>query len=527
MMQKHGKGAEKTRSCTLKERLYDRRYWLALLLVVLFGIYLNLAFFYGPSWINGSDNYFYMQEANLLAHGHAGQFNCNIVDCVKYIIFAGIAPFIALLGYTPFAASLFGILCFCLTIVVIYVIGTLLHSRLAGLLSGFLYSVFPLVLSQSSNVGDDIPMVLLVSVSVLLVLLALNNERHGRRYLFLAGFVSAINILTVSEAAIGLLLVFTLVVFVVLPRKEKNRDSAKVFGAYLVGLFLAFLVIAMICVYETGMPFGVLAVYSQNYNAFNGPPAFSSYLNDLFPHGPTSIQDGLVYGYFGYAFVIAALYLIATRFRKAAVLGYWFAFSFLYISFGSQSLARYVYMIYAGPRYGLVLVPAMVLIIGIGLARLIDNYKKGSAGRRLAVYLFVALVLFVLVVSSIRNIIDINYSQLYSTEPLLQFGKYLNALPSGASIYGPGDMPWFAYVNQSRHVVEIGYVKNETTCADIRHAFNLTPGSYLIGNVVDYGSCSLMPVFSPQNVYWLDNYTLFRGWGLNFYSYKIYRYTPA
>ena len=158
---------KKTKKDALTEWLCNHRYELILITVIAFGVYLNLAFFYGPSWINGSDNYLYTSFAYSLVNGHS--VACNIVDCVSYTVIAGTAIFFALFGYSIFVSSFFGIFCYVLTIIVIYLIGKRVYSKKAGLISGFLYSIFPLVLSQSSNVGDDIPMVLLISLSVYLI----------------------------------------------------------------------------------------------------------------------------------------------------------------------------------------------------------------------------------------------------------------------------------------------------------------------------------------------------------------------
>ena len=308
---------------------------------------------------------------------------------------------------------------------------------------------------------------------------------------------------------------------------RKDKKLAYGTGFYILGVLLAFLIVALIGMFVTNNPFYVINIYTKNYQTFNMTPAFMNYINDLFNPAMWKSFDGLAFGYFGYVFLGTALYLTCSKFKKGAIVGYWFLFSLLYLGLGSQSINRYNPVIYVGPRYALIFVPAMVLIIGIGMAKLVDEVKRRKMATKLLVYVPVAVVVILLVVSSVKNIIYINYSQLYATEPLLQFGQYLNTLPSNSTIFGPSDIPWNSYINQSRHVVILGYSFDENTCKNVTSQFKLTSGSFFVGNVTDYVSCALQPVYTPTEVYRLRNYTLFKNWGVNFYSYKIYEYDPS
>jgi asparagine N-glycosylation enzyme membrane subunit Stt3 len=508
-----------------KEWVCKHKYGLVLVLVLALGVYLNLAFFYGPSWINGSDNYIYTSQAYTFSKGQFGSLNCKIVDCVNYIVVAGVGLFFMAFGYGVFIASLFGILCFSLTVIVIYLIGKELYKPGAGLLAAFFYSIFPLVLSQSSNVGDDIPMALLVTVSVFLVILALKKEKNQKLLFFLAGFTSAINFLSVSEAIIGLFLIATFLIATLCIKR--NKPVALGLGSFILGVLLALLIIALIGVYEVNNPLYVVSVYTQNYNGFSEHPAFSSYVGDLFQNAANKTFDTVAFGYFGYALIICSAYLIITKFRKGIILGYWFVFSFLYLGFGSQSIHKYIPVMYVGPRYAMIFVPAICLIAGIALAKMLSDAKKKRLRVKMPAYAFVCGIIMLLGVSSLINIADINYSQLSSTLPLIQFGQYLNGLPYNSTVFGPSDIPWSTYVNHSKRIVVSGYSSSENTCGGVTGQFGLTPGSFLVGNVADYGSCSLKLVYTPREAYWLENYTLFKNWGTSFYSYQIYEYDPS
>ncbi len=508
------------------ELLYANRYKLVLFAILVFGAYLNLAFFYGPSWMNGSDNYIYTSQAYLLSQGHANLLNCGIVDCVNYIVVAGIASSFALFGYSVLSASFFGIACYALTLVLIYLIAKRLYSSKAGLLAAFFYSIFPLVLSQSSNVGDDIPMVLLVTAAVYLVILALQNKEKRSKYLLLAGFVSAINILSVSEAVIGLFFIASFIILIAIVKMDKK--IVRSFAFYIIGVIIAFAVIAAIGMYETGSPIYVLHVYNANYNTFTEAPAFQAYVNNLMPpfKDPNTFNT-IAYGYLGYLFIACGIYFLAIRFKKVSILGYWFVFSFLYLGFGTQSITRYIPIMYVGPRYALIFVPAMVLIIGIALAHMIDKGKTLPITQKALLACGLTVVVVFISVSSVMDVVNIQYSQLYASEPLIQIGHYLNALPSNTMMYGPVDIPWSVYLyNQSRPMAAVGYGSYQTSCSEVTNSFALPPGAIVIGNISDHSSCNLNAVYTPTTPDWLNKYTLFQNWGTSFYGYNVYGYNP-
>lgn len=509
-----------------KSLILENKYKIILLAILILGIYSNFAFFYGPSWINGSDNYLYTAKALIFSQGNFKNLNCQIVDCTNYIVIGGIGLFFAAFGYGLFTASLFGVLCFLLTIIVIYLIGKELHSPLAGLISAFFYSIFPLVLSQSSNVGDDISLVFFISLSVLFLIYALKPEKIKKRYFFLSGFFAAINILSVSEAAIGIFFTFTFLVILLLLKRDKKTMMGT--GAYIIGIILAISIIALIGIYETGSPTYVISVYTVNFNTIytHNPLPLFSYINTFFAHMPLKNLDRLGYAYFGYAFVISALYLIVTKYKKAVIAGYWFAFSFLYLSFGSETFKTYSPVQYMA-RFSIIIVPATVLIIGIALAHLIQKERKHKKGLIIA-YFVVGIAILILTISSLENVIYIGYSQLYATEPLLQIGKYLNNLPANTMILGPVDIPWSAYLkNQSRSIQNVGYGTSQQNCSGITNTFKLTSGDYLVGNVTNYSNCSLEIAYVPSAPDGLKKYTAFVPWGPNFYYYKVYKVVNA
>lgn len=503
------------------ELLYAERYRIALVSILLFGFCLNLLYFYGPSWINGTDSYSYLTQAEYLAHGHY-YYGCETVDCVNYLLIAGLAAFIYVFGYGMFAVSLFGITCYLLTILVLYLMGRELHSRAAGLLAGFFYSIFPLVLSQSSNVGDMVPMAFLFSLSMYVFILAVKGKKVKPAYLLAAGFLSMINFLNVSEAIIGVFIISSaLLALTILDRKKYGIASL---GYYIAGAAAAAVIILLIGVLSGHGPLFVFTVYAQNYAQFNVRPAFSTYIYNIFRIRSTDPLGNIAFGYLGYAFLLSSIYLVYRGFRKGALIWYWFAFSLLYLGYGTMSLTHYEPVLYDGPRFFLIAAPAMALIIGIGLAELIRSAARPGMSYRVAVSAFIAAAIIALVWTSMSAIAYIGYSQLAGTEPLIQIGNYINGLPSNAVIYGPNDVPWQFYLNGTHTYLSEWYSSQQGTCSGLMNTFKLQEGAYVVGNITDSSACGLTKVYSPTPVQWLQGYNLFSDWGTNFSDFNVYEY---
>ncbi len=504
-----------------------------LFLILTSGAFLSLAFFYGPSWINGSDNYIYTWEAHMFSQGNFQPLNLTLGDNVKLLLIGGITIFFSLFGYSLFTASLFGVLCFLLTIIVVYLMGKELHSETAGMFSAFLYSIFPLVLVESSNVGDDIPMAFLVALSILLVIKGLKSAKRRSTLLFAAGFVSLINVLIVPEALIGSFFIFGYLCADAIVKRGKQRIFPIFnFGS---GAALALLVIFMMGFLISGNPLHIIDAYSSNFNSYQGTsPAFSAYYSSLFSNdlftfagNPAGFLrntgfNALAYGFFGIALALSMLYLLL-NYRKAAIVpAAWFIFMLFYMGFGTMSITTYIPLILM-IRYTVIFVPAIVLLIGIALA---DAIKTAGAKERLITCVLVAASLVVLAVSSVVITGYLNYSQYKTSLPLIEIGGYINNLPSNTYINGPADVPWIVYVSQN-NTHPIGYIMSENTCKNVTALFNLKPGSYLIGNLTDPSSCNMTEVFQPSPQGWLSNYTTFDDIGLNFYIVNIYKYQPS
>ncbi len=373
---------------------------LALAAILAFAFVLASYYHTGPSALSGSDNFIYTFSAGQLSHGNFGSLPCCGEDNIKYMLYAGQALFYnGVFGYTPLTASLFGLVCLLLTMVLLYLIGRKLHSERAGLIAALLYALIPMVAIESSGAGDDIPMVFFVTLSVLLVLYAVTATHrtskriamHQKRvaYLMAAGFTAMINFLIVPEAAIGLMVVATLVGFAVFT----GRTTGQGVTAFVIGIALALITILALSQQVGGSPTYLFYNVAGSFNVTNTHQSFTEYMQMLFPFNliqkveqtrPQDASLALIEGYFsmqtasyqqlefgiiGYVFAITAAYLLTVREKRAALPAFWFAFTFLYLSFGTQSIARYV-PLFTVPRFLVLLSPAIALIIAIALAEI-------------------------------------------------------------------------------------------------------------------------------------------------------------
>ena len=298
--------------------------------------------------------------------------------------------------------------------------------------------------------------------------------------------------------------------------------------SYFAGVGIALIIIAGIGLYEANSPLFVFNVYSHNYNTYFAmlKPAIGNYVSDILQSNPdlTSSLDNVAFGWIGYAMLICGLYLVAVRFARGVILALWFAIPFIYLGLGSISLTKYIPVFYIGPRYALAFAPAVVLIVGIAFAKLIETAMREGKSSKAVICIFVIAATSFILFTSIKDCVFVQYSQLEATEPLIQIGAYLNNLPVNSTIYGPYAIPWTTYVDKNRNTVVTGYPLGVIGCHNATKLFKMGAGSFLVGQVPDYKNCSMELVMTPAQLPGLRNYTMFDNWGTDFYAYNIYSY---
>jgi 4-amino-4-deoxy-L-arabinose transferase-like glycosyltransferase len=532
-------------------------YSLALLFIMALAIFLSFSFFYGPSPINGCDNYLYTDFGYYLSIGNLWRVAEWGVLAQQYILDVGIAFFFKILGPSRFSASLFGELCFLLNIFVLYKMGSLLYNRKAGVFAAFFYSFIPVAVINSVYVGDNGPMALFATLCVYFLAKAIKNKGKQRRNNYLlSGFFGLINLLVTSEGII--ILIVPAIVLLAYLIKDRNLDSIKDAFYFALGVLAAFAIIAFI---GFALFFKPLYIFSLNFHIYSSSvspqPSFSRYVLYLFPFnlaqnfnnlilllhnegiGPAynylrnwlfnastfdyQAGQGQIIGLIGYATVLAVLYLFVRRNLSFWLPALWLVSTMLYLGYGTVSLTKYIPIGYNNVRFMLLFVPSLALIVGIAAADIVDFGKDRAkharqpnlikAARYLLIFLLVAttLVLFINSVLAIRFISLSEYSWIYN---LIVIGKYVENLPSNATIYSNYPIAEYARFSRTFYMLPLN-------CSQI------TKGSYVVLNYNEtYASkCNLVPVFQPKVPNYLLKYNLFanNSWGTFFNTTVYYR----
>jgi len=506
-------------------------YILLLFIIVMLGLVMSAGFYYGPSFLNGGDNYIYSQQAYIASHGNFSKLANQNADDTKYIIFIGTALFYnQQFGYSRLTISIFGILCFLLTIMVIFLIGSALYDERAGLLAGFLYSIFPLALMNATNVGDDIPMVFLLSVAVLLVVLAYKRKSRQGLILFLAGFIGMINYLTVSEASLGLIFVSIVVLALFLLKRIKLTGLV----SFAVGVAIAILLILLISrAFDHSYTY-IFDIYNQAYTIWWAGQVpvqgFHYYLMTMFitraqanPVHMDYYNDGTAFGYIGWLLLASLIYLAVAREKRALLPGFWVLFAFLYLSFGSQSLTKYVPLQFEN-RFLLILCPAIMLTISFAIVSLYDRIKSRSI--KTVALCAITIVLIAITASSIWTASYTLTSQYFWSEPLMQLNNFVNTLPTNAQIVTYGSYPWYLYSNYQHDTSTIYGPQFSGGGCNVQMGFQ--NGEYIIGNFSpQLEQCGLQPVFQPKMPGWLENYTAFDNSPTDYWGVSVYYYNSS
>jgi len=531
-------------------------YVLALAAVMVLATSLSLIFFYGPSPINGADNYLYTDFGYYLSIGNFRQVAQWGVLAQQYILDAGIALFFVLLGPSRFSASLFGVLCFLLTIFVLYKMGTLLYSKKAGLLAAFFYSFMPVAVVNSSYVGDNGPMALFATLTVFFLAKAIKVRGKKQRINYaLSGFFGLIILLTTSQGVI--ILIVPAIVLLAYIIKNRNADSIANLLYFVGGLFAAFAIIAALGFAASSNPLYIFTLNSQIYSTTSSPQTnFSTYINYIFPfsavsnlniifsmvHTHSGIISILKYlknwlfnasafyyitwqtvGLSGYVVVLAAIYLFVRYKLSFWLPGLWLISTMLYLSYGTVSITRYTPIGYAYLRFVLLFMPAVALIIGMAAADILDFGKENARNKsingttKVVKYMLIAALAVITIVLFANSLLAIRYielSQYNWVYNLLAIGRYVSTLPSNTIIYSNYQI--FEYSGFS-HIVNF----IPSNCSYIEK------GSYVVINYNEsYASkCNLVEVLHPVVPEYLHKYDMFTiaSWGTYYNTTLYYR----
>ncbi|MFI5412429.1 MAG: ArnT family glycosyltransferase [Candidatus Micrarchaeales archaeon] len=531
---KRTKDPSKSVTSTTKKSTLPK-YSIALVLIMMLGVFLSVYFFYGPSPINYNDNYIYSNLAYLMTTGSYPFINSGIL-AQRYILIGGIALFYYLFSPSRISAAGFGIICFILNIAVVYKIGSELYNKKGGILSALVYSFSAIDVVNASYVGDNGPMALIVSLSVLMLIIALKSNKKHNVYYFLAGMLPIIGILISSQTLeIMLLIVIVLIFYVIKNRNRLMIDNILMFSA---GIVLAILFIIALSSTVGNHPFYILGAITNHPEDFCTTSPILRYTGWMFPENftlniynianavrnGTNVYSSLSYainypfkahanllqefntegqsiGLYAYFAILGAIsLLIAKRFKSAAFPALWVIVTFGFMGFGVVSLKNLLFICTAAPRLMLIFTPALALLIGMGMAGFMDLSKNRNY--RYAACAISVILIIVLFYSSYVLIRYTELSQYKYIYPILQISNFIKTLPKGTIVYTDVQLDPSFY--------GAGYfVYGPITirdCNNIRHNSYVILNTTYIDSIMQ--SCNLSLAFAPPATpKYLQNYT--------------------
>lgn len=473
--------------------------YLLLAAIMLFALVYSIVFDGGPSFF-GDDTAYTGLAASIVQSGFR---ESSYIFSIRLLQLFPIALFYKLFGISMLSSSAWCIASFLGLILVAFFLGKELYNEKAGLIASLLMLFFPLVVQLSATISDDIPMAFLVSLSMLALLYG--QRRNSKEGYFAAGALLLASFLATPEGIIVTMVAFSYLFIEIVRGKIYLFKKKSKLMYFFFGLIAALAVLSVVNYALSGNPFITFTVTSHFYSAVgqqNTIPSTNTDLNyyiaNMFQYGilstlrksvnTTSLSPIVSFiqlqlhgdsanntsGYFFYAFVLAAIYLLVRREKSAYFPLFWFAVGFGYLEFGPMhvSLSPFVYLLaYRLERFLTVIATPTVLVIAVAAAKAADAKKDWNKAIHIAFCVTgIALLIFTAIPINLFWVNSL-YASRYDQ---LQIAKYLNKLPNTTTIYGSGAFSLvladMGYSNLSRY-----YVYDS-----IKYCSEIPAGSYVI-----------------------------------------------
>ncbi len=385
----------------------------SLSLILLLALALRLYFFVGYANVDSVDDTFYMQLAGQAREGNlsdkiasiAQQFDAMSTRTrVVYICRPGVYLPIALSqffwGAGETAAALPSLLASLGIIILTYIIGRRLAGETVALWGALIYALAPLDIIYSTRILPDTPHAFWLTASIAAALEAARADYFRRQRLFLyfsSGLCLYLASLTRQTAIIGIPVL--LIVMVPALKVKKTRLEPLIIGLVFV---LAYSLQGLYYLHLTGSFWFALrlerAAYRSSFALFPEATFFPfpwltvhcQYLDGV-PHyffnlfaGTMEHLDGVkLFSSFAPLGVVSTVYALVRR--KMGLLIFWFVFVFLAIQYGCQGLewnggegVLHYYLVPSRPRYLLMMLPALCLLLGFLIAETKTRSRTGA-----------------------------------------------------------------------------------------------------------------------------------------------------
>lgn len=473
----------------------DRLIVIGLLAILICTSVYAVAFATGPS--HYGDDIAYTSRAYQASIGKFQQTMGDVLS-IRILQIFPTAFFYTIFGYGKLSSSAWDILAYVLSVFLTFLIGREIYDDKIGLLAAALMAVFPMAAMYSTTMSDNPTMMFFVCVSVLCFLKAMKSKE--KKWYFATGLSLILAPLVTPE---GLILWIVLGLFFIIEVLRGEQKLNMTFAYLALGFLIALGVLCLFNYISTGYPlitFTSNAVYySQTYRPDLTPqpfwPSVEFYIGVMFPYKLLSTAYAIItghaaiasifsvynqsigdVGFYFYALVIAAIYLVLRKDRKHTYfLLFWIIVTLLYLEFGPMQISLHPLgytLSHRLDRYLLFFAPAMAILLSAALIGLIRSSRKWMVYVSCAL----AVIAIVFLIATSVPILVFNHqvigAESYSN---IQIANYLSNVSNQSKIYldgGDGDLAlYMKFNNYSRF--EFGY-GGYTNCTQI------SEGSYVV-----------------------------------------------
>ncbi len=459
------------------------------------------------------DDAAYSNFAYYVSRGGFGQSSDSL--SVRIIQYYPIAFFYIVSNYSFYASADWDIFAYIATIAIVFYMGGELYNEYAGALASLLFASFPAVAILSTTMSDN-PTVLLFASFTMLSLLYATRKKNSLWYI-VAGMsvIAGIAVMPLGFMALAIAVFYFLFEFI---RGKLDRTAI----SFVLGIIIGLAILSTFNYINAKNP---IVTFTTTFNYFgseggtnhivpaNGYLLF--YPNNMFPYkiasalgssfsnhnfNPVSIWKSIYtvnynwVGFYFYVVVLAMLYLLYKRERRACFAFFWLAMGFLLMEFDPVHISLFPlsYILqHRLERYITFIVPPTVLLISIAIMRLVDSAK----GRfKYAAYAISGAVIVFLVVTGMP-IITLYHNALslegsYSLGVARYIEMHSNSSKEVYLIGGAGSfIPTYMKFNNMSRIS----TPESISCHDIRN------NSYVV--VQRYGQYNNTPCSSWELVY--------------------------
>lgn len=355
-----------------KEIMRNLKPWQSLIVILLLGIAVRAIFFSGMGM---SDSLAYSRAAHDLTEG-GGIDPEGVLTLTTRIGLTGITALsYSIFGINDVSAAGFVLITSIGGIVLIYLFAKLLFNERTGLIAAFFLAIFPLDVFYSTRLISDIPSAVLMSAGVYAFLYSEKKKVCQKTLCLFSGLLIGAGYL-IRESALLIALFF--IAYISWRLLEERSIKAIRPGYFLVpaGVLLVLLLEAGIFLSITGDPFYRTSA-SQEY-VVEGSAKHDFFGRLDFPvgllHYPWLLATDKLLNLFYIPAILAALWLMIRRERKAFEMLLWLVPIGLYLSFGTTSFTQYS-PFRAVDRYTTILTVPALLILAYAIERLTSDKK--------------------------------------------------------------------------------------------------------------------------------------------------------